>query len=110
MIESDECRWQACNNSVNTILMQFTGLKDKNNKEVYEGDIVQFFPYHLCKSKKWKTMAINGQVIFNNNSQFCIRYKDVKDEGEFSDYLFPIECRVIGNIYENPELLKWKKN
>ena len=62
-------------------LMQFTGLKDKNGKEIYEGDIVrQDYDNALCEVK-----FISG----------C--FSPFKHDGQFV---------VIGNIYENPELLK----
>lgn len=85
------------------ILMQFTGLKDKNGKDIYEGDIVRFYPYELSKQKHKRGLLIKGKIVFNDNSQFCIRYVDMfEPEGE-TDYLFRKECEVIGNIYENPE-------
>ena len=81
--------------------MQFTGLKDKNGKEIYEGDICEMAlttPYGLIKHK--------GVMKFNEKSaQFGC---DVETELEnIADHIEQKEApKVIGNIYENPELLK----
>ena len=76
-------------------LMQYTGLKDKNNKEIYEGDILS----DGNNKKLYK-------VIFENGS-FRAEF-----EGDFEEYSFDLidvvaqGCEVVGNIYENPELIK----
>ena len=75
-------------------LSQFTGLKDKNGKEIYEGDIIA---YPKSGYKDYKT-----KVIWNND---WLRY-ETKDGLGFS-MAYGVE--VIGNIYENPELLEVKK-
>lgn len=68
-------------------IMQFTGLKDKNGKEIYEEDIV------ICEGKK-------GLVRWNESEpMFWVRYG-----GNKANYL-TTECEIIGNIYENKELL-----
>lgn len=76
------------------ILMQYTGLKDKNGKEIYEGDI--------CKNGDYESdaHAYNyriEEVVYNEK------------EASFSGWNFNedgMTCEVIGNIYENPELLQ----
>jgi len=74
-------------------IMQYTGLKDKNGKEIYEGDIVQ------NKEKE------NYRVAWNINGLWS--YKRTSDNASFmQDYW---EAEVIGNIYENPELLEGEK-
>ena len=80
-------------------LMQFTGLLDKNGKEIYEGDILK---YYLPTLKEWKT----GQVKWNKDwSAFWLEGNDWTD----MDWVKLQELEVIGNIYENPDLLKDSK-
>ena len=91
-------------------LMQYTGLKDKNGKEIYEGDIVIF---SVKGSKK-----INKTVMSFNKEHgaylFGI-YKGVKmpcgKKTRMNKYTRKSvnNVEVIGNIYENPELLEGEK-
>ena len=82
-------------------LMQYTGLKDKNGIEIYEGDIVK-----IGIDFGYGTQPLVGEVLFDKCS-FVYRHKS---QGDLS--LFGIDsndwCEVIGNIYENPELLENK--
>ena len=71
--------------------MQFTGLKDKNGKEIYEGDVVKG-DYRVI----WKQKFASFGLV--HPSWLFVHYF-----GEAAD---PEECEVIGNIYESPELLK----
>ncbi len=70
-------------------LMQYTGLKDKNGKEIYEGDIVLCFSTKRCPHT----------VIWNGVGWDL--------EGLYDGYRWGGE-EVIGNIYESPELLEEK--
>lgn len=76
------------------ILMQFTGRKDKNGKEIYEGDIVR---------AKWGGI---GSVVFDDGG-FVSRWEDGNTTYRLCESDIALrELEVIGNIYENPELLK----
>lgn len=78
-------------------LMQFTGLLDKNGKEIYEGDIVEWTIFPEGK----KPTRIKDAVGFSNG---CFK---VEKRVELLGLKEPHrKLEVIGNIYENPELLK----
>ncbi len=91
------------------ILMQFTGLLDKNGKEVYEGDIVvvripedyggedddEGNAQYLCTQEVKASKTSGGYYTNEDTGEWC--------PGLGSD---EIEVKIIGNIYQNPELLK----
>ncbi len=75
-------------------LMQFTGLKDVNGKRIYEGDILK------TNRNFFSSLTLTGEVYwFNTEQRFGLRdnvyYLNSKHEYE-----------IIGNIYENPNLLE----
>ena len=80
---------------------EYTQLKDKNGREIYEGDIVKF------QTKEWDIQGefsrpfVQKKVKFVDGSFYA--------DGMYEEDCFEIgwnEVEVIGNIYENPELLK----
>lgn len=77
------------------ILLQFIGPHDKNGKEIYEGDIIDFNGHPTAI--RWST--IQACYIFDNNIPG-------QAGQEYLDAFIAENYEVIGNIYENPELLK----
>ncbi len=101
---------------LNDSLMQYTGLKDKNGKEIYEGDIVKI------KAYVYNDAVFIGEVKYGQHTLFNERgYCGVETLGFYvtdndSTYFISpadeltmfCEMEVIGNIWENPELLENK--
>ena len=83
------------------VLMQSTGLKDKNGTEIYEGDIVEFkYPY----DKRIKT---KGVIVRNDNKAcFGISMKETTEQYELYRITAENYLSVIGNVHQNPELLE----
>lgn len=83
------------------ILMQSTGLKDKNGKEIFEGDIVRQVRTQPTTENETitgvVTMIEGAWLIMNDNEQLASYLWSETDGNE-----------IIGNIYENPELLEDK--
>lgn len=81
------------------VLMQYTGLHDKNGKEIYEGDIV------YCQTKYGKAKAIikfiDGKFVAYWNSALT----HPENGHHIACYEINKRFEVIGNIYDNPELL-----
>lgn len=75
-------------------LMQFTGLEDKNGTEIYEGDVV------VHDGKRTRPVRWNEEM-----AAFDMDVSGVAVDQECGSYE-PSTIEVIGNIYENPELLK----
>ena len=98
------------------ILMQFTGLKDKNGKEIYEGDLVKvgkevMSVFWYKQSSEFWLLHLNLQ----DNSNYCAssgvpaRDWNWLDDGKAVNWhknTKIAEVEIIGNIYENQELIK----
>lgn len=94
----------------NTIIEQYTGLKDKNGKEIYEGDILEEF---VCGVKMFKGKPCGRRTIWQvmwNDRECCFDLHYLRG-AVFGDSLMTVddEYEVIGNIHENPELLEEEK-
>lgn len=87
MVCGEECNGLTFNDCpfVKSTIMQFTRLLDKNGQEIYEGDILEEV---LNKGKVYWNNDISGFIAENIGGGHLWR-----------------DCKVIGNIYQNPELL-----
>ena len=78
-------------------IMQYTGLKDKNGKEIYEGDII--------RSQQWNPSIM--WIAFVEGG-FCAYYDKDAIPIDINQFYDSTGCAIMvkGNIYENPEILK----
>jgi len=77
---------------IKDVVMQYTGLKDKNGKEIYEGDIVKF----LHKPNEIREITFkDGSFWFGTHPMYT-----------YSEHEMSGNSEIIGNIYENKDLLK----
>ena len=93
-------------NQTNKIeLMQYTGQKDKNNVEIYEGDICSFVIFDYLDNDT----SYTSNVIFQQGS-FGFIIKNHQNEEFFYELSYILsqddEVQVLGNIYENQDLIK----
>lgn len=85
-------------------LMQSTGLKDKNGKEIFEGDIINYkYSRHTSTQFVVKYNEFQATfVVVDNHNDLVYTFR------ELADYIQLNSLEVIGNIYENKELLGGK--
>lgn len=85
-------------------LMQSTGLKDKNGKEIFEGDVLEI-------EDEGEVLGNAKLTWHNEQAVFMIEAISVDDIAPFHEILSDesYSYRVVGNVYENPELLEDKE-
>lgn len=86
-----------------SIIMQYTGLNDVNNKEIYEGDIISI-PGDYSGDHYYKTSI---GIVEYQAPEFYPKNPNDKDGITWQDFNLE-RCTILGNIYENPELLENK--
>ena len=92
IIDDDGYVWEYELNSNEIVLLQYAGLKDKNGKKIYEGYIIKKSSGAIGEVVYLKATA--GYKLYNNGQVFDLFEADAR-------YL-----EIIGNVYENPELLQ----
>ena len=79
----------------NYILMQSTGLTDKNGKEIFEGDVVKMAKNVYSEPTYYEVVRHRGGAYRLDSKQYGCEL-----------WLRHTDCEIAGNIYENPELLE----
>ena len=88
----------------NDTVGQYTGLTDKNGKKIFEGDIIR-------QINSYDNLEITGVVRFSKSAQFVISHTYTEKENCYKRekkkaFAIKTNCEIIGNIYDNPELLE----
>ena len=86
----------------NFIFTQFTGLKDKYGKKIFEGDIVKILSWDKAEDDEPADSFFIDVVCFKN-ANFTLQKES---HYTLSEWNKPRKFKIIGNIFENPELLK----
>ena len=97
-------------NDRNIVLMQYTGIKDKNGKEIYEGDIIKAYSetIKINTGKKTCKFKTSIQTVDWIDDESCFRAINIETKSRsllFSQEWVGKFFEVIGNIYKNPDLI-----
>lgn len=97
--------------TIEWIWLQYTGLKDKNGKEIYEGDIIRHDLRKIAEVKFGEGTNLGGGDSSAYFYGYYLEFQNYKDtwgnnEVDSGSFRETKEIEVIGNIYETPELLK----
>ncbi|EJV42126.1 hypothetical protein IEK_05792 [Bacillus toyonensis] len=99
--DSSTGKYEECTSEF--VLMQYTGIKDKNGKEIYEGDVLDL---SLDENSVIRCEIVYESPSFcrkwHNKNTIRLRQREIEPMAWNTHILY----EIIGNIYENPELLK----
>ena len=91
-----DANWEQLKNIPHIKIMQYTGKKDKNGREIYEGDLLQHPNGTIAEIKYSDDLA----------AFVAVYVRDGNTEMDYLDKEIVSKCKIVGNIYENPELLE----
>lgn len=102
MIKKETTAWSVLEDTVG----QYTGLHDKNGKEIYEGDIVLYQDWEMAYEGGGNDSFINKGIVEYCEDNCCFNVTE-RQTVDLADVLYKDneDLEVIGNIYDNPELL-----
>lgn len=94
----------------NERIQQFAGLKDSHSKDIYEGDILKEHHYEDWGDKEgFEYIGVVRHRAYSNDAgnQFSgfVTYPNLRENEGYAGNPIKVDCEVIGNIFENPELL-----
>lgn len=86
----------------NNTIGQYTGLTDKNGTKIFEGDVVRI------SEDYYDGLHYSGNEVYYSDGAFCVEYETLEYDVTSIGFLVRegVEVEVIGNIYDNPELLQ----
>lgn len=95
----------------NAIFQQYTDIKDKDGREIYEGDILKEHHFEDWGDKEgFEYIGVVRHRSYSNDAgnQFSgfVTYPNLRENNSYTGNPIKVDCEVIGNIFENPELLK----
>ncbi len=104
----DQDSWQGSSSWVRIATCQYTGLKDKNGKEIYEGDIITDAYHYDDNGNNLLGTVSFGECTIGGDEYYAFGFYLETKGVDYTDLITPHQARdseVVGNIYQNPELM-----
>ena len=90
---------------------QFTGLTDKDGKEIYEGDIIECVSWNEYwtdgSGKPMERMRRRMLVGYENGAFVCLEHQDAPFYDKVWSMITNQDCIIVGNRFDNPDLWPW---